>query len=79
MDYFGDAIFADNGETHLYIGGPYTDDGTIQTGSAGGSIDFVSPAPLVDAEGLSVAKGRTAAAKPGLRAVAGVAEDPLET
>ena len=44
VDYFGDAIFTDGGATHLYIGGPYTDDGTIQTGFDSGSIDFVSPA-----------------------------------
>ena len=44
VDYFGDALFAASGETHIYIGGPYTDDGTIQLASPEGSIDFVSPA-----------------------------------
>ena len=44
MNYFGDALLAPNGETHVYIGGPYVDDGTIQLASPEGSIDFVSPA-----------------------------------
>ena len=44
VNYFGDALFAASGETHIYIGGPYTDDGTIQLASPEGSIDFVSPA-----------------------------------
>jgi len=44
VDYFGDAIFAANGETHIYIGGPYDDGGNIQLTSAEGSIHFVSPA-----------------------------------
>lgn len=42
--YFGDALLAANGESHVYIGGPYTDDGTMQFASPAGSIDFVSPA-----------------------------------
>jgi hypothetical protein len=42
--YFGDALFAVNGETHLYIGGPYGDTGAIQLASRAGSIDFVAPA-----------------------------------
>jgi hypothetical protein len=41
VDYFGDAIFAANGETHLYIGGPYDGGGNIQLDSPEGSIDFV--------------------------------------
>ena len=44
VNYFGDALLAASGETHIYIGGPYTDDGTIQLASPEGSIDFVSPA-----------------------------------
>jgi hypothetical protein len=44
VNYFGDALLAASGETHIYIGGPYIDDGTIQLGSREGSIDFVSPA-----------------------------------
>ena len=44
VDYFGDALFAANGGTHLYIGGSYTADGKIQAASPDGSIDFVSPA-----------------------------------
>jgi len=44
VDYFGDALLAANGETHLYIGGPYANDGTIQPSVPEGSIEFVSPA-----------------------------------
>jgi hypothetical protein len=44
VDYFGDALLAANGEAHLYIGGPYANDGTIQLASPEGSIEFVSPA-----------------------------------
>lgn len=44
VNYFGDALFAANGETHLYIAGHYAGDGTIQLASPEGSIDFVSPA-----------------------------------
>jgi hypothetical protein len=44
VNYLGDALFAATGETHIYIGGPYTDDGTIQLASPEGSIDFVGPA-----------------------------------
>lgn len=43
-EYFGDAILAANGETHLYIGGPTNYGGAIQLNSSEGSIDFVSPA-----------------------------------
>ena len=52
-DYFADAIFAPNGETHLYIGGPYTDSGTIQLASPGGSINFYSPARTISADTVS--------------------------
>ena len=41
---FGDALLAANGETHLYIGGPYDAGGAIQVSASEGSIDFVSPA-----------------------------------
>ena len=44
VNYFGDALIAATWETHVYIGGPYTDNGTIQLASPEGSIDFVSPA-----------------------------------
>jgi hypothetical protein len=43
VNYFGDAIFAADGETHIYIGGRYESTGAIQLDSAEGSIDFVSP------------------------------------
>jgi len=43
IDYFGDALIAPNGETHLYIGGPYDDGGNIQLTTDAGSIDFVAP------------------------------------
>lgn len=44
VNYFGDAVLAENGKTHLYIGGPYADSERIQLASPEGSIDFVSPA-----------------------------------
>jgi hypothetical protein len=41
-NYFGDAIVTDNGLIDLYVGGRYSDDGTIQLASADGSIHFTS-------------------------------------
>jgi hypothetical protein len=42
--YFGDALITTDGETYLYIGGPHTGDGTVQSPPSEGSISFVSPA-----------------------------------
>ena len=73
VSYFGDALLAASGETHIYIGGPYTDDGTIQLASPEGSIDFVSPARTPSGHTVS---GGVIGARRGLRPT-WVAERPV--
>jgi hypothetical protein len=74
-DYFADAIFAANGETHIYIGGPYDDVGIIQLASPKGSINFVSRSRA--SGGAVIGRDSRIAVKLDLPALGGVVELPL--